>query len=53
MRSKNCNICSYPTPENCLFRTVSLTKNVDIVQYRYFGYGTEFDRKREFSFGNR
>ena len=28
--SKNYIICSYPTPENCLFRTVSLTKHVNI-----------------------
>ena len=28
--NKNYNICSYPTLENCLFRTVSLTKNCDI-----------------------
>ena len=28
--SKNYNISSYPTLENCLFGAVSLTKNVDI-----------------------
>ena len=27
--SKNYNICSYPTLENCLFGAVSLTKHVD------------------------
>ena len=31
---------------------VSLTKHVDIDQYKYSGYGTGFDRKGEFSFGN-
>ena len=28
--SKNYNISSYPTLENCLFRAISLTKHVDI-----------------------
>ena len=28
--SKNYNISSYPTLENCLFRAVSLTENADI-----------------------
>ena len=50
--SKNFNISSYPTLENCLFGAVSLTKNVDIDQYNYSGYGIGFDRKGEFSFGN-
>ena len=50
--SKNYNINSYPTLENCLFGAVSLTKHVDIDQYKYFGYGIEFDRKDKFSFGN-
>ena len=50
--SKNYNISSYPTLENCLFGTVSLTKHVDIDQYKYSGYGIGFDRKGEFSFGN-
>ena len=31
---------------------VSLTKNTDIDQYKYSGYGIGFDRKGEFSFGN-
>ena len=31
---------------------ISLTKHVDIDQYKYSGYGIGFDRKREFSFGN-
>ena len=50
--SKNYNISSYPTLENCLFGAVSLTKNVDINQYKYSGYDIGFDRKAEFSFGN-
>ena len=32
---------------------VSLTKNADIDQYKYSGYGLGFDRKGEFSFGSR
>ena len=50
--SKNCNISSYPTSENCLFGAVTLTKHVDIYQYKYSGYGIGFDRKGEFSFGS-
>ena len=46
------NISSYPKLENCLFGAVSLTKNVDIDQYKYSGYGIGFDRKGEFSVGN-
>ena len=46
--SKNYNISSYPTLAKCLFGAVSLTKHVDIDQYKYFGYGTGFDRKGEF-----
>ena len=52
-KSKNYKISSYPTLENCLFGAVSLTKNVDIDQYKYSGYGIGFDRKGEFSFGSR
>ena len=37
--SKNYNIGSYPTLENCLFGAVSLTKSVNIDQYKYSGYG--------------
>ena len=33
--SKNYNITSYPTLENCLFGAVSLTKNNDIDVYKY------------------
>ena len=32
---------------------VSLTKNADIEQYKYSGYGIGFNRKGEFSFGSR
>ena len=50
--NKNYNISSYSTLENCLFGAVSLTKNADIDQYKYSGYGIGFDRHREFNFGN-
>ena len=51
--SKNYSIPSYPTLENRLFGAVSLTKNANIDQYKYSGYGIGFDRKGEFSFGRR
>ena len=35
-----------------MFGAVSLTKNADINQYKYSGYGIGFDRGSEFSFGN-
>ena len=47
--SKNFNISSYPTLENCLFRAVSLTKHADTDQYKYSGYGIGFDRHGSFS----
>ena len=50
--SKNYNISSYPTLENCLPRAASLTKHADIDQYKYSGNGVRFDRKGDFSFGN-
>ena len=50
--SKNVNISSYPTLRNCLFGAVSLTKNNDIDEYKYSGYGIGFDRKGTFSVGN-
>ena len=50
--SKNYNISSYPTLENCLFGAVILTKNADMHQYKYSGYGIGFDRKGELTFGN-
>ena len=43
--SKNYNTSSYPTLENCSFGAVSLTKHVDIDQYKYSGYGIGFDRR--------
>ena len=45
MRSKNHNISSLPTPENCLFGAVTLTKNDDIDKYKYFGFAIGFDIK--------
>ena len=48
--SKSINISNYPTLENCLFKAVTLTKNVDIDRYKYFGYGIGFDRRGSFSF---
>ena len=50
--SKDYNISSYPTLENCLFRAVSLTKNADIDKYKYSGYGIGLDRHSESSFRN-
>ena len=50
--SKNYNNSTYPTLENCLFGAVSLTKHVDVDQYKYSRYGIGFDRKGEFSFGS-
>ena len=49
---KNFNIISYPTLGNCLFGAVSLNKNVDIDEHKYFGYDIKFDRKGKFSVGN-
>ena len=39
-----------PTLKNCLFGTVTLTKNADIEKYEYFFYGIGFDRRSSFSF---
>ena len=39
-----------PTLENCLFGAVTLTKNVNIDKYGYFGYGIGFDGRSSFSF---
>ena len=39
-----------PTLQNCLFGTVTLTKNADIDKYKYSGYGIGFDRRSSFSF---
>ena len=35
-----------------MFGAVSLTKHIDIDQYKYSGYGIRFDRKGEISFGS-
>ena len=50
--SNHYNDVSYPTIENCLFRSVKLTKNTDIDKYGYSGYGIGFDRKASFSIDN-
>ena len=50
--SKNYNVSSYPPLENCLLGVFSLTKHIDIDQYKYSGYGIGFDGKGEFSFGS-
>ena len=34
-----------PTLKNCLFGAVTLTENIDIDKYGYFGYGIRFDRR--------
>ena len=41
---------SDPTLESCVFGAVTLTKNVNIDQYGYSGYGIGFDRRSNFSF---
>ena len=41
---------SDPTRKNCLFGAVTLTKNADIEEYKYFGYDIGFDRRSSFSF---
>ena len=43
---------SNPTLKNCLFGAVTLTKNVDIENYGYSGYGIGFDRRSSFSFSS-
>ena len=42
-----------PTPKNCFFGVVNLTKNTDIDKYGYSGYEIGFDRKSSFSFPSR
>ena len=39
-----------PTFKNCLFGTVTLTKNADIDKYGYSSNAIRFDRKGSFSF---
>ena len=41
---------SDPTLKNCLFGAITLTKNADIEEYGYSGYGSRFDRRSSFSF---
>ena len=50
--NKNYNISCHSTLENCLFGTVSLSKNADIDKYKYSGCGIGFVRKEKFSVGN-
>ena len=37
---------------NCLFRSVKLTKNSGLDKYKYSGYGLGFDSRTEFSFAD-
>ena len=48
--SKKININEYPIVEDCLFGSVSLTKNAAIDKCKYSGYGIGFDRHGSFSF---
>ena len=41
---------SDPTLKNCFFGAVILTKNADIDEYGYSGYGIGFGRRLSFSF---
>ena len=41
---------SFFTLEDCLFGAVNLTKNADIDNHKYSGYGIEFDRLGSFSY---
>ena len=41
---------SDPTLKNCLFGTVTLTKNDDFDNYKYSVYGIGFDKRSSFSF---
>ena len=49
---RSVNVSSYPTPENCLFDSVKLTKHVEFDLYKYAGYGIGFDRKGSYSIGD-
>ena len=44
------NLNSDFTLVNCLFGSVKLTKNSDLDEYKYTGYGIGFDSRSEFSF---
>ena len=46
----NGNRDSNLTIGDALFGAVSLTKNADVGKYKYYGYGTAFDRKGSFPF---
>ena len=50
--TSNNNDSNYPTLKNCLCGSVKLTKDADLDNYRYSGYGIGFDRKSFFSSGN-
>ena len=50
--TSNNNDSNYPTLENRLCGPVKLTKDVDIDNYGYSGYGIGFDKRSSFSFGN-
>ena len=39
-----------PTPKNCLFGAVTLTKNADIYKYWYSGHGIGFEENQVFHF---
>ena len=43
---------SDPTIKNCLFGSVTLTKNADFEKYKYSGYAIGFDRRSRFSFSS-
>ena len=43
---------NYSTLENCLLGAAKLTRGTEIDNYKYFGCGIGFDRKRFFSIGN-
>ena len=43
---------SDPTIKNCIFGAVTLTKNADIENYKYSGYGIGFDRRSSFPFSS-
>ena len=48
INKKDNTTSSDPTLENCLFGAVNLTKNTDIDEYKYSGYGIGFDRRSNF-----
>ena len=47
--SKNYDISSHPTLENCLCGAVTLAKKIDFDRHKYSGYVIGFDRKGFFS----